>query len=79
MDSSQIGFRKASFVWSNDVDGSLTPSKRKFVLKIDDDLIFQRGRINLVVGPTGSGKTSLLMALLGSWFAISSFIFLIFF
>ncbi|PBK89704.1 hypothetical protein ARMGADRAFT_1167459 [Armillaria gallica] len=65
VDSSQIGFRNASFVWSNDVDGSLTPSKRKFVLKIDDDLIFQRGRINLVVGPTGSGKTSLLMALLG--------------
>ncbi|PBK77153.1 hypothetical protein ARMSODRAFT_949046 [Armillaria solidipes] len=65
VESSQIGFRNASFVWSNDVDGSLTPSKRKFVLKIDDDLIFQRGRINLVVGPTGSGKTSLLMALLG--------------
>ncbi|KAK0198511.1 hypothetical protein F5146DRAFT_1100167 [Armillaria mellea] len=65
VDSSQIGFRNASFVWSNDVDGSLTPSKRKFMLKIDDDLIFQRDRINLVVGPTGSGKTSLLMALLG--------------
>ncbi|PBK69165.1 hypothetical protein ARMSODRAFT_1019154 [Armillaria solidipes] len=65
VESSQIGFRNASFVWSNDVDGSLTPSKRKFVLKIDDDLIFRRGRINLVVGPTGSGKTSLLMALLG--------------
>ncbi|KAK0465231.1 uncharacterized protein EV420DRAFT_1637381 [Desarmillaria tabescens] len=65
VDSSQIGFRNASFVWSNDVDGSLTPSKRKFMLKIEDDLIFQRGRINLVVGPTGSGKTSLLMALLG--------------
>ncbi|KAK0208414.1 hypothetical protein DFS33DRAFT_1411920 [Desarmillaria ectypa] len=65
VDSSQIGFRNASFVWSNNVDGSLTPSKRKFMLKIDDDLIFQRGRTNLVVGPTGSGKTSMLMALLG--------------
>ncbi len=54
VDSSQIGFRKASFVWSNDVDGSLTPSNRKFVLKIDDDLIFQRGRLICVVGPTGS-------------------------
>ncbi|KAJ7747993.1 hypothetical protein B0H14DRAFT_3096981 [Mycena olivaceomarginata] len=31
----------------------------------DERFIFQRGRINLVVGPTGSGKTSLLMALLG--------------
>ncbi|KAK0473305.1 hypothetical protein IW261DRAFT_1342846 [Armillaria novae-zelandiae] len=70
-DSSQIGFRNASFVWSNDVDGSLTPSKRKFMLKIDD-LIFQRGRINLVVGPTGSGKTSLLMALLGEMHFIAA-------
>ncbi|KAG7450174.1 P-loop containing nucleoside triphosphate hydrolase protein [Guyanagaster necrorhizus] len=65
VDASQIGFRNASFVWSSDADGSFTSSKRKFLLKIDNDLIFQRGHINLVVGPTGSGKTSLLMALLG--------------
>ena len=35
------------------------------MLHIDDELFFKRGKINLVVGPTGSGKTSLLMALLG--------------
>jgi hypothetical protein len=76
----RIGFRNATFSWSKVPDGSLTRS-RQFQLKIDDEVIFQRGRINLVVGPTGSGerrrllrefhcslatgKTSLLMALLG--------------
>ncbi|KAG5352720.1 hypothetical protein C0989_000873 [Termitomyces sp. Mn162] len=63
--SDDIGFHDATFVWSNDPVGSLTPSKRKFVLRIEDELIFQRGQINLIIGPTGSGKTSLLMALLG--------------
>ncbi|KAJ6595665.1 P-loop containing nucleoside triphosphate hydrolase protein [Mycena vulgaris] len=63
--STDIGFRDASFTWSNDSDGSATPSKHKFALRIDDELLFKRGCINLVLGPTGAGKTSLLMALLG--------------
>ncbi|KAJ7791234.1 hypothetical protein B0H14DRAFT_2625265, partial [Mycena olivaceomarginata] len=53
----RIGFRNANFSWSKVPDGSLTRS-RQFQLKIDDEVIFQRGRINLVVGPTGSGKSS---------------------
>jgi ABC-type multidrug transport system fused ATPase/permease subunit len=65
-----IGFRDATFAWSNDVDGSLTPSKRKFVLRIEDELIFKHDCINLIVGPTGSGKTSMLMALLGMYRSI---------
>ncbi|KAE9384990.1 P-loop containing nucleoside triphosphate hydrolase protein [Gymnopus androsaceus JB14] len=60
----EIGFRNATFSWSNDSEGSRTPSRRKFLLKIDGELIFMRGTINLIVGSTGSGKTSLLMALL---------------
>ncbi|KAJ7704723.1 hypothetical protein B0H14DRAFT_3903574 [Mycena olivaceomarginata] len=67
----RIGFRNANFSWSKVPDGSLTRS-RQFQLKIDDEVIFQRGRINLVVGPTGSGKTSLLMALLGEMHFIPS-------
>ncbi|KAG6885716.1 hypothetical protein C0993_010889 [Termitomyces sp. T159_Od127] len=63
--SDEVGFRDATFVWSNEAEGSLTPSKRNFVLRIEEELTFQRGQINLVIGPTGSGKTSLLMALLG--------------
>ncbi|KAL4068375.1 hypothetical protein V8B97DRAFT_1975301 [Scleroderma yunnanense] len=63
--SGAIGFRDATFTWSNDSAGTLTPSKRKFDLRIDDEVVFRQGCVNLVVGPTGSGKTSLLMALLG--------------
>ena len=60
-----VGFRNATFSWSNESDGSLTPSRRNFVLRIEEELLFRKGHINLVIGPTGSGKTSLLMALLG--------------
>ncbi|KAJ7664839.1 P-loop containing nucleoside triphosphate hydrolase protein, partial [Mycena rosella] len=63
--SPEIGFRDATFHWSNDADGAATSSKYKFALRIEDELLFKRRCINLVLGPTGSGKTSLLMALLG--------------
>ncbi|KAF8144842.1 hypothetical protein K438DRAFT_1631139 [Mycena galopus ATCC 62051] len=39
---------------------------------MDGQLLFQRGRINLVVGPTRSGKPSLLMALSGEMHFIPS-------
>ena len=42
-----------------------TPSRRNFHLNIEGDIFFKRGAVNLIVGPTGSGKTSLLLALLG--------------
>ncbi|KIK58410.1 hypothetical protein GYMLUDRAFT_246115 [Collybiopsis luxurians FD-317 M1] len=63
----EIGFRNASFTWSvdNGSDGTATPSERRFILKIDDKISFKWGCINLVTGPTGSGKTSMLLALLG--------------
>ncbi|KAI0918391.1 hypothetical protein AcV5_002391 [Taiwanofungus camphoratus] len=62
-----IGIREAAFTWDNNTDGSVTPGRqgRKFTLRIENELVFERGHINLIVGPTGSGKTSLLMALLG--------------
>lgn len=62
-----IGMREAAFTWSSDNDGTLTPGKnrRNFTLRITDEVTFKRGAVNLIVGPTGSGKTSMLMALLG--------------
>lgn len=32
---------------------------------LDGDVCFTQGTLNLVVGPTGAGKTSLLLSLLG--------------
>ncbi|VDB89909.1 unnamed protein product [Peniophora sp. CBMAI 1063] len=65
-DKLTIGINDASFTWSaTSTDGSLTPSRRTFTLRVPDKLEFKRGAVNLIVGPTGSGKTSLLMALLG--------------
>jgi ABC-type uncharacterized transport system fused permease/ATPase subunit len=71
---SDIGFSKASFSWSNEsaTDGTLTPSRQTFRLHIDDELIFKKGGFNLIIGPTGSGKTSMLMALLGEMHYIPS-------
>ncbi|KAJ7462775.1 P-loop containing nucleoside triphosphate hydrolase protein [Mycena galericulata] len=71
--SKGIGFCDATFAWSSEkTDGTLTPSKSKFTLKIKGELLFKPGCINLIVGPTGSGKTSLLMALLGEMHFVPS-------
>ncbi|KAJ7578610.1 P-loop containing nucleoside triphosphate hydrolase protein [Mycena floridula] len=56
----EIGFRNATFAWS----ASESEYHTRFKLHIDE-LIFRPGCINLIVGPTGSGKTSVLLALLG--------------
>ncbi|KDR71021.1 hypothetical protein GALMADRAFT_254171 [Galerina marginata CBS 339.88] len=69
-----IGLNNATFSWSNDVveDGAMTPSSRSFRLRIEGGLAFKKGCINLIVGPTGSGKTSVLMPLLGEMHFILS-------
>ncbi|KAJ7630177.1 multidrug resistance-associated ABC transporter [Roridomyces roridus] len=67
VEQEQIGFRNTTFAWSKETDDT-----RDFRLKIKGQVIFQRGRVNLVIGPTGSGKTSLLMALLGEMHCIPS-------
>lgn len=58
-----IGFSDATFVWGgkNEVkqDGSMN-----FRL-LDLNVKFEIGKLNIISGPTGSGKSSMLMALLG--------------
>ncbi|KAF7290261.1 Multidrug resistance-associated ABC transporter protein [Mycena indigotica] len=62
----RIGFRNAPFAWAREADGARTRTRaRRFQLKVDGEVLFAQGKINLVIGPTGAGKTSLLMALLG--------------
>jgi hypothetical protein len=61
-----IGFSEANFSWTpGELSGRITPSQRNFQLRLEGDLHFPEGKISLIVGPTGSGKTSVLHALLG--------------
>ncbi|CCM05744.1 uncharacterized protein FIBRA_07976 [Fibroporia radiculosa] len=74
LDSDVIGFRNAAFTWESNADGTSTPgsSRRTFSLRIEGELFFKLGCVNLIVGPTGAGKTSILMALLGEMHYIPS-------
>ncbi|KAI0270713.1 P-loop containing nucleoside triphosphate hydrolase protein [Gloeopeniophorella convolvens] len=56
-----IGFNACDFTWTRDSN----IGERDFHLTISDRVTFERGCINLIVGPTGAGKTSVLSALLG--------------
>ncbi|KAF9135844.1 hypothetical protein BGW39_011433 [Mortierella sp. 14UC] len=62
-----IGFTNASFKWHTkataDAFDTLAPSQGAFMLK-NLTLSFPIGKLSLICGSTGSGKTSLLMALL---------------
>lgn len=58
-----IGFKDATFIWGSKdsvADGG-TVAFRLLDMNID----FKIGKLNIICGPTGSGKTSMLMALLG--------------
>lgn len=59
----KIGFENATFTWGGK-ESQLNNESAAFQL-IDVDLKFHVGKLNVIAGPTGSGKTSLLMALLG--------------
>ncbi|KAF4627468.1 hypothetical protein G7Y89_g10688 [Cudoniella acicularis] len=58
-----IGFQNATFSWGGK-EASSEETSDAFRL-MDLDIKFEIGALNIVAGPTGSGKTSLLMALLG--------------
>lgn len=62
-----IGFNNASFSWSRASSGTSTPSGRNFILRVESELVFKRGGFNIICGKTGSGKSSLLLALLGTF------------
>lgn len=67
-DSPLIGFENASFSWNS-------ASAKDFKLK-DLNITFKAGKLNVIIGPTGAGKTSLLLALLGEMELTSGKVFL---
>lgn len=69
-----IGFDRATLTWGGK-DAKSSDGQSAFRM-IDLDLRFFVGRLNIVAGPTGSGKTSLLMALLGEMTLIQGSVFL---
>ncbi|KAF8876201.1 hypothetical protein CPB84DRAFT_1853019 [Gymnopilus junonius] len=71
-ESREIGFRNATFSWSLEGDGSLTPSSRNFRLRVEGELFFKRNSINMIIGPTGSeivlGEMHFVPSHADSWF-----------
>lgn len=58
-----IGFEHATFSWGGKDMTDQTAADAFKLMELD--LKFRVGQLNVVAGPTGSGKTSLLMGLLG--------------
>jgi ABC-type multidrug transport system fused ATPase/permease subunit len=69
-----IGFKCATFSWGGK-ETSEEDISSAFRL-MDLDIKFEIGELNIIAGPTGSGKTSLLMALLGEMTLIRGKVFL---
>jgi ABC-type multidrug transport system fused ATPase/permease subunit len=62
----KVGFSEASFEWQNS-SSSTAPSPIRFQLG-PLDIVFPTGKLTIVSGATGSGKSALLAALLGGSF-----------
>ncbi|KAL8737135.1 MAG: hypothetical protein Q9181_001980 [Wetmoreana brouardii] len=69
-----IGFDKATLTWGS--RDSAESGEAEAFRMIDLSIRFSMGNLNLVIGPTGSGKTSLLMALLGEMTLIQGSVYL---
>ena len=63
-----VGFENATFSWGSADSGDFQ--------MMDLDLRFKLGELNVIIGPTGSGKTSLLMALLGEMTLLAGSVYL---
>lgn len=63
----KIGFSEASFEWQDPSSSTPAPSPTRFQLG-PLDVVFPTGKLTIVSGATGSGKSALLAALLGGMF-----------
>lgn len=76
-DEGRVGFDRAAFEWHRRSEGMKTPNEpgtmAPHVFRLSEiNITFPVGKLTLVTGRTGSGKTALLNALLGGkangWF-----------
>ncbi|KAK9477077.1 P-loop containing nucleoside triphosphate hydrolase protein [Lipomyces japonicus] len=68
-DAPKLGFQNASFSWNE--------GKTETTFKLQNiNVNFEVGKFTIIAGPTGSGKTSLLMALLGEMPLLKGKVFL---
>lgn len=75
VESPYIGFENASFSWG--IESTKLNSRSYYDFKLFDlDIDFPTGKLTLVMGPTGSGKSSLLLALLGEMDLVKGKVFL---
>ena len=63
----KVGFSEASFEWQDPSSSTDTPSPARFQLG-PLNVVFPAGKLTIVSGATGSGKSALLAALLGGMF-----------
>ncbi|ORY16095.1 ABC transporter type 1, transmembrane domain-containing protein [Clohesyomyces aquaticus] len=69
-----LGFEDGTFSWGGkDMEDQTSAEAFKLM---DLDIQFKVGELNVIVGPTGSGKTSLLMALLGEMTKLKGSVYL---
>lgn len=68
-----IGFRRATLIWGGR-ESVAEDGSRAFRL-LDMDVDFQIGKLNIIAGPTGSGKTSMLMGPLGEMTLVEGRVF----
>lgn len=69
----RIGFRNTNLIWGGR-DVVAEDGTRAFRL-MDINVNFRIGKLNIIAGPTGSGKTSMLMGLLGEMTMIDGKVF----
>ncbi|KAM7206534.1 ATP-dependent bile acid permease [Naviculisporaceae sp. PSN 640] len=69
-----IGFKDATFIWGS--KNAVAEDGSQAFRLLDLDLLFKIGKLNVITGPTGSGKTSMLMALLGEMTMVKGRVYL---